>query len=57
MEYFKGSIVAISLIQVEGYDFNKTITPVSRYISLMLAIALAGSNSWHPQYIDVQLLF
>jgi hypothetical protein len=42
---------------VEGIDYEETFSPVSRYTSICIIIALAASMGWKLHYMDVNTTF
>ena len=43
---YKAHLVAKGFSYVHGVDYDETFTPVARYDSLRLLLALAAHNNW-----------
>ena len=46
-------LVAKGFSQVEGIDFNKIFSPVVRFETVQLMLALAALENWHIESLDV----
>jgi reverse transcriptase-like protein len=53
----RARLVAKGFSQVEGIDFNDIFSPVVRYESVHLIVALAALLQWHMSSIDVKTAF
>lgn len=53
----KAQLVGKGLSQVEGIDYTKTFSPVSKMNSVHLILSLAASFKWEVHYMDVNLPF
>ena len=54
---YKARLVAQEFSQQPGTDFDKIFSPVVRYDSLRLLIALAAHYRWRPQQLDIKGAF
>jgi hypothetical protein len=50
-------LVAKGFSQIEGIDFDNIFSPVVRYESVRLIVALAALQHWHMSSIDVKTAF
>ena len=57
IERYKARLVAKGFTQVPGTDFDETFSPVVRYDSLRLLIALTAAKNWKPQQCDIKSAF
>ena len=57
VERYKARLVAKGFSQVPGIDFDETFSPVVRYDSLRLLMAIAASKNWKPQQLDIKSAF
>jgi hypothetical protein len=53
----KACLVAKGFSQVEGIDFNDIFSPVVRYQTVQLILALAVLENWHMSSVDVKTAF
>ena len=49
--------MAKGFLQIEGIDFEELFSPVVRFESVRLILALAALESWHLQALDVKTAF
>ena len=49
--------MAKGFTQIEGVDFDETFSPVARFESLRLLLALATLENWEIHQMDVKLAF
>jgi hypothetical protein len=54
---FRARLVAKGFTQVEGVDFDETFSPVARFESLRLILALATLEDWEIHQMDVNSAF
>ena len=47
-------LVAKGFSQVEGIDFDQVFSPVVRFETVRLMLALASIENWHIEGLDVQ---
>ena len=57
IEHYKARLVARGFSQRPGFDFDETFSPVVRYESLCLLLALSTIKGWKPQQCDVKSAF
>jgi len=57
LERFKARLVAKGFSQTQGEDFDEIFSPVVRYDSLRLLLAISASKGWHPRQLDVTTAF
>jgi hypothetical protein len=57
VEIHKAQLVAKGSSQVEGIDYNETISPVSKMNSICLVISLVASHKWEVHHMDVKSTF
>src|SRR5258706_13425940 len=55
--HYKARLVAQGFSQQPGTDFDEIFSPVVRYDSLRLLIALAAHHRWRPQQLDIKGAF
>jgi hypothetical protein len=53
----RARLVAKGFSQIEGIDYNELFSPVVRYESVRLLLALAALEQWHMQAVDVKTAF
>src|SRR5258706_10432141 len=53
----KALLVAQRYSQQHGFDYEELYSPVVRYDSLRLLIALSVYHHWHPQQLDIKAAF
>jgi hypothetical protein len=53
----KARLVAKGFSQVEGIDFNDIFSPVVRYETVRLILALSALENWHMSSVDVKTAF
>src|SRR6266850_4635520 len=53
----RACLVAKGFSQVEGIDYNDIFSPVMRYESVHLIVALAALQQWHMSSVDVKTAF
>src|SRR5882757_4386648 len=54
---FRARLVAKGFTQIEGVDFDETFSPVARFESLRLLLALAALEDWEIHQMDVKSVF
>ena len=57
VEKFKERFVARGFTQKEGIGYEETFSPVARYTSIQVIIALASVLGWKLQQMDVKTTF
>jgi hypothetical protein len=57
IEKYKALFVARGFSQVEGFDYDETFTPVSRYTFIRSMISIAGEMGWKIHQMDVKTTF
>ena len=53
----RACLVAKGFSQVEGIDYDDIFSPIVRYESVCLMVALAALQQWHMSSIDVKAAF
>jgi len=56
-ERFRAPAIAQGFSQASGFNFRDTFTPVIRYESLRLLLAICDSNKWRQQQFDLKSAF
>jgi len=57
VERYKARLVAKGFSQIFGQDYDEIFTPVVRYDSLRLLLALSACKGWRPRQLDVKTAF
>ena len=57
VEKFEARFVARGFSQKQGIDYEKTFSPVARYTSIRVIIALASVLGWKLHQMDVKTAF
>ena len=57
VERYKARLVAKGFSQSLGQDYDEIFTPVVRYDSLRLLLALSACKGWRPRQLDVKAAF
>ncbi len=57
LERYKARLVARGFTQVPGQDFDEIFSPVVRYDSMRLLLAISASKRWKPRQLDVKTAF
>ena len=57
MSKYKARLVAKGYSQEHGLDYDEVFSPVVRYDSLRLLIALSAHHNWRPQQLDIKAAF
>ena len=57
IERYKARLVAQGFSQQPGVDFDEIFSPVVRYDSLRLLLALSASKGWRPRQLDIKTAF
>ena len=53
----KAHLVAKGFSQMEGIDFNEIFSPVVRFETVRLMLALSSLEGWHMEALDVKTAF
>ena len=56
-EKYKDCFVACGFSRKEGIDYDVIFSPVARYMTIYLIIALATSQGWNLHQMDVKTMF
>jgi hypothetical protein len=54
---YRARLVAKGFMQIPGIDFDETFSPVARFESLRLLLALAALEDWEIHQLDVKSVF
>ena len=54
VERYKAQLVAKAFSQIIGQDYDEIFTPMVRYDSLTLSLALSACKGWRPRQLDVK---
>jgi hypothetical protein len=54
---YRTRLVAKGFMQIPGVDFDETFSPVARFESLRMLLALAALEDWHIHQMDVKSAF
>jgi hypothetical protein len=57
INWYKAHIVVLSNKQEYGLDYDETFAPVTKMSTVQTILALATSQSWYLQYMDVKNTF
>jgi hypothetical protein len=57
VERHKAQLVAKGFSQVEGIDYNESISPIAKMNSICLVISLVASHKWEFHQMDVKSSF
>lgn len=57
IDRYKARLVAKGFAQQPGVDFDEVFSPVVRYDSLRLLLALSASRGWRPRQLDIKTAF
>jgi hypothetical protein len=57
IEQYKERFVARGFSKIEGFDYDETFAPISRYTSIQSIIALDTSMGWKIHQMDVKTVF
>eukprot|EP00253_Pinus_taeda_P023124 PITA_23124 len=57
VEKYKARFVARGFSQIEGIDYEETFSPVARYSSIRMILALSTQMGWHIHQMDVKTTF
>jgi hypothetical protein len=57
VERHKAWLVAKGFSQVEGIDYNKTFSPITKMNFVCLVLALPASHKWEFHWMDVKYAF
>ena len=54
---YRARLVAKGFTQIPGIDFDETCSPVARFESMCMLLALAALEDWHIHSMDVKSAF
>jgi hypothetical protein len=57
LERYKARLVARGFSQIPGQDFDEVFSPVVRYDSMRLLLAISASRGWKPRQLDIKTAF
>ncbi len=57
IERYKARCTALGNLQIKGFDYDETFSPVIRYSSLRTLLAIAASSGWVVHQMDVDTAF
>lgn len=57
IDRYKARLVAKGFTQIKGLDFDETFSPVVRYDTLRLLLALSAHHNWTPRQLDIKTAF
>ena len=54
---FKARLIAKGFTQREGIDYNEIFSPVIKYTTICVMLALAAHNDWEIEQMDMKTAF
>lgn len=57
LKFYKAKFVSRGFSQKEGIDHEETFSPVARYTSFKVVIAITTSKGWKVHQMDVKITF